>query len=429
MNQNVGSGGTFVETWWPFETDQALQTFEAEFDAPSQTVEVEDIFRREVVGWKGGQQNDPVGSIEGSFGNLIAFSLSIPSSLAPCLCGGLFGLAYGDQAQRKVGAGLAFDKDRPIDAATFGRPQHGEEIDRLTIFVAPARAFPFAAYQHVGTSLQYTGNTVRLQIGPVAKADLAFDDRNAIKRLAFLFVCQFKVTETLTGQVEGAVNPPKVALLLGCLPRFRNAGSVDDSDQAPPTGLRSRRAQHLVNQKTQPVTALSQAIEQRWRRYIHQSHRRGPGRRQSEPMIAKTIGKEQALHHHRAFYHASLQKSASLPCAALKKRRATKPFNEIFPVLIQKRFVSHPTLNHKSIPTSKNILTPMRESGDPYAAAPEKGAWVDGFFNQLALVAMGPCFRRDDELPIVRRIGPVPSQTPIARGRLRRCGSSLPGCG
>src|SRR5258708_29627368 len=80
-------------------------------------------------------------------------------------------------------------------------------------------------------------------------------------------------------------------------------------------------------------------------------------------MIAKTIGKEQAQQHHRAFYHASLQKSASLPCAALKKRRATKPFNEIFPVLIQKRFVSHPTLNHKSIPTSKNILTPMRESG------------------------------------------------------------------
>jgi len=67
-----------------------------------------------------------------------------------------FGLAYGDQTQRKVGAGLAFDKDRPIDAATFGRPQHGEEIDRLAIFVAPARAFPFAAYQHVGTSLQYT---------------------------------------------------------------------------------------------------------------------------------------------------------------------------------------------------------------------------------------------------------------------------------
>src|SRR5205807_10041909 len=240
--------------------------------------------------------------------------------------------------------GLASDKARRTGAAASARRRHGEAIDRLSFFVAPARAFPFAADQHVCTSLQYTGNTVRLQIGPVAKADLAFDDRNAIKRLAFLFVCQFKVTETLTGQVEGAVNPPKVALLLGCLPRFRNAGSVDDSDQAASTGLRSRRAQHLVNQKTQPVTALSQAIEQRWRRYIHQSHRRGPGRRQSEPMIAKTIRKEQAQQHLRAFYHASLQKSAGLPCAALKKRRATRLFTEISAVLIQKRFVCHPSL-------------------------------------------------------------------------------------
>src|SRR5258708_27910637 len=364
MNQNVGSGGTFVETWRPFEADQALQAFEAQFDAPSQTVEVEDIFGREVVGREGGQQNGPVGGLKGSFGNLITFPLSIPSGLAPRFFGGLFGLADGDQTQRKIGVALAFDKDRPIDAATFGRPQYGEEIDRLAIFVAPARPFPFAAYQHVGASLKYTGNTVRLQIGPVAKADLAFDDRNAIKRLPFLFVCQFKVTETLTGQVEGAVNAPKVALLLGCLPRFGNAGSIDDADQAAPAGLRCRRAQHLVNQKTQPVTALSQAIEQSWRRYIHQPHRHGPGRRQSEPMIAKTIGKEQAQQHHRAFYHASLQKSAGLPCAALKKRRATKPFNEIFPVLIQKRFVSHPTLNHKSMPTSKNILTPMRVRGD-----------------------------------------------------------------
>src|SRR6266699_5789079 len=369
MNQHVRSGGTFVETWWPFEADQALQTFEAEFDAPPQTVEVEDIFGREIVGREGGQQNEPVGGLEGSYGNLITFPLSIPSGLAPCLCGGLFGLADGDQTQRKVGAVLAFDKDRPIDAATFGRPQHGEEIDRLAIFVAPARPFPFAAYQHVGASLKYTGNAVRLQIGPVAKADLAFDDRNAIKRLPFLFVCQLKVTETLTGQVEGAVNAPKVALLLGCLPRFGNAGSIDDADQAAPAGLRSRREPHLVNQKTQPVAALSQAIEQRWRRYVHQPHRRGPGRRQSEPVIAKTIGEEQAQQDHRVFYHASLPKSAGLPCAALKKRRATKPFYEIFPVLIQKRFVSHPTLNHKSIPTSKNILTPMRSRGERVGSA------------------------------------------------------------
>src|SRR5262245_55347234 len=97
MNQDVRSGGTFVETWRPFEADQALEAFEAEFDAPSQTVEVEDILRREGVGREGGQQNDPVGSLKGFFGNLIAFPLRIPSGLAPCLCSGLFGLADGHQ--------------------------------------------------------------------------------------------------------------------------------------------------------------------------------------------------------------------------------------------------------------------------------------------------------------------------------------------
>src|SRR5215470_12644581 len=115
MNQDVRSGGTFVETWRPFEADQALQTFEAEFDAPSQTIEVEYIFRGEVVRREGGQQNDPVGGLKGSFGNLIAFPLCIPSGFAPGFCSGLFWLADGDQTQRKVGATLAFDKDLPID--------------------------------------------------------------------------------------------------------------------------------------------------------------------------------------------------------------------------------------------------------------------------------------------------------------------------
>ena len=46
MNQDVRSGGTFVETRRSLEADQALETFEAEFDAPSQTVEVEDILGR-----------------------------------------------------------------------------------------------------------------------------------------------------------------------------------------------------------------------------------------------------------------------------------------------------------------------------------------------------------------------------------------------
>jgi hypothetical protein len=151
-----------------------------------------------------------------------------------------------------------------------------------------------------------------------------------------LFIRQFKVTEALTGQVEGAVNAPLVAFPLGFLSSFGNAGSIDDADQAASAGLWSRRAQQLVNQKTQPVGASSQTIEQRWRRNIHQPHRRGPGCRQSQTVIANTVGKDQAQQVYRAFYHACLQKSAGLPRTALKRCRAPKPAYDIFPVSIQK---------------------------------------------------------------------------------------------
>jgi hypothetical protein len=81
-------------------------------------------------------------------------------------------------------------------------------------------------------------------------------------------------------------------------------------------------------------------------------------------MIAKTVGKDQTQQVYRASYHASLPKSASLPGTLLKSCRAPKPPYDLFPVAIQKRFVSQPTLNNKSIPASKNILTPMRFRGD-----------------------------------------------------------------
>ena len=48
------------------------------------------------------------------------------------------------------------------------------------------------------------------------------------------------------------------------------------------------------------------------------------------------------------------------PRASLKSCRAPKLLYDIFPVPIQERFVSHPTLNRKPLQTSKNILTPMR---------------------------------------------------------------------
>ena len=73
-------------------------------------------------------------------------------------------------------------------------------------------------------------------------------------------------------------------------------------------------------------------------------------------MIAKTVREDQAQQVYCVLYHPSLQKSASLPRTLLKSRCAPKPFYDVFPVSIQERFVSHLSLNHKSIPTSKKLF-------------------------------------------------------------------------
>ena len=182
---------------------------------------------------------------------------------------------------------------------------------------------------------------------------------------------------------------------------------------------------------SQPIAALSQPIKQRRSRYIDQTHRSGPGRCQSEAAIARDSRQRSgAMGSPRILSREPAEKNASIPRALLKGCRAPKPPYDIFPVPIQKRFVSHPTLNHKSIPTSKNILTPMRASGcatqnaarSPTEARPGR---------QSVRGAAGSAGRRTRGPSIRRRGGRMGASEPAgqehAGGRRRRsCRGGLP---
>ena len=48
MGKDVGSGGPLVDAGRPLQTNQALQPFEAEFNAPSQPIEGKNVGGREV---------------------------------------------------------------------------------------------------------------------------------------------------------------------------------------------------------------------------------------------------------------------------------------------------------------------------------------------------------------------------------------------
>ena len=98
--------------------------------------------------------------------------------------------------------------------------EFGEKIDRLAIGVEPAGVPPAGADQHVSPLIEHDGDAVGLQIGAIGDANLAFDHRNPIERLAPMLIGEFEMAEPLGGKVEGAVNAPQLVPSLGRRPAF-----------------------------------------------------------------------------------------------------------------------------------------------------------------------------------------------------------------
>src|SRR5271165_5079708 len=95
------------------------------------------------------------------------------------------------------------------------------------------RAFLKAgADQHVSPLIAHDGDAVGLQIGAIGDANLAFDHRNPIERLAPMLIGQLEMTEALARKVEGAVNAPQLVPPLGCRSGLWDRRRVDDPDQA-----------------------------------------------------------------------------------------------------------------------------------------------------------------------------------------------------
>ena len=78
-----------------------------------------------------------------------------------------------------------------------------------------------------------------MQIGTVADADLAFDDRDAVERLALPLVGQLEMAKAFVRQIEGTVNSPQLVASFVCRSRLGDRGRIDEPDQA--TAARFRR--------------------------------------------------------------------------------------------------------------------------------------------------------------------------------------------
>ena len=161
------------------------------------------------------------------------------------------------------------------------------------------------------------------------------------------------------------MNTPQLVLLPGTRPFLRYCGGVDDTDHPAAARFRGGGSKDLTHQQREPVPALTQAIQQSHAGNIDKAHRHSPSRSRSQSPFAQAIGQDQPQQIHRIGDLSRTQECFRLARRNIERFRPAKPDDNIRPVLIHQRFVSHDTLESQTIPRRKTILTPMGERRDP----------------------------------------------------------------
>jgi hypothetical protein len=174
----------------------------------------------------------------------------------------------GDQPQGERFSVLAADADGPVDHARGpATVEQGDQINPAVVALAPGGALPRRADHDIGTRREHGCDAIRLEIGPVADADLALDHRDPVKRLAAMLVGQLEEAEAFMGQIERGVDAPD-ALALLAFARLGHRCAVNQPDQPAPARPGRRRRQDTSDQQREPVPALPQPVKQRHVRHI-----------------------------------------------------------------------------------------------------------------------------------------------------------------
>ena len=248
--------------------------------------------------------------------------------------GGLPGLLDGDEPQGERLAVLARNEDRSVDQpALRGLAELGQKIDRLALGVEPASVSPAGADQHVGVLIEHVSHAVGLQIAAIADADLAFDHRYPIERLAPMLIGQLEMAKALARKVEGAVNAPQLVAPLGRPSRLRDRRRVDDPDQTAAACLRRGGGQRFPDQERQPIAASAQALKQRDIGNIGKPDRRRPGGGRAQSSLAQAIGEDQTQQIHGGCDGPRPQEGLRVAGALLERRRSAKPGDDALPIL------------------------------------------------------------------------------------------------
>jgi len=185
--------------------------------------------------------------------------------------------------------------------------------------------------------LEHDCDAVGLHGGAIGDADLAFDHRDAIERLAPVLIGELEMTEALARKIEGAVNAPHLGALLGRPSRLGDRGCVDDADETPAACWRGGRGQRFSDEERQPIAASAQALKQRDIGKIGKPRRRRPGDGRAQPSLAQAIGEDQTQPIHGGRDRPRPQEGLGVTGALLERRRPAQPGDDPFPILVDPR--------------------------------------------------------------------------------------------
>ncbi len=182
--------------------DRALLAHGVELDPPSEAIKSENVGGREALGEKRGHHDRRVRGGERDCGNQMAPAFApvgSPTVARPRPLARHFWTAPSRRA-----SGLphpASNEDRTGEQVRRPTPAElGEKIDWLALGVEPTGVSPAGPDQHVGGLLKHEGDAVEAQIGANGDADLAFDHRDPVERLAPMLIGQRALTEALDAE-------------------------------------------------------------------------------------------------------------------------------------------------------------------------------------------------------------------------------------
>ena len=109
------------------------------------------------------------------------------------------------------------------------------------------------------------------------------------------------------------------------------------------------------HQHAQPITAVSQPLQQRHVGNVGEPDRCGPSRCQSQAFVTETIGQDHAQEIDGGFETARTSERAGFAGVSSDDGGAAEATNQLWPVAAEERIMSHPLQNHIRV-QSANFL-------------------------------------------------------------------------